>query len=357
MTPGEKDLNPPIKRLLAFAGSVVAGLFGAIVLASPAQAHHPLITGTSVCQADGKYKITWTVSNGDWENPYMKIIAVQATPNTPVTNIAVETWLDPDASVTGVQYVPGTSTGAKLYVDANWYLHKTDSEPKVHNSATKELTLPGTCKAEAEPSVTFEDRCDGTINVHLVNPTETKKTFRIKGTNNDYEKIVEIAKGEKDESVEASAGALTVSVKKGETWAEIGRHAAWARPEKCSAPTVFSWSTCDKLTIKVTNPPENQSTTAEVTYGTQTKKKDVAPGTTEEFVFDAGSTTKATVKLSGWETITVDYQRPQNCDTLPQTGSSTTTFLASGAGLATLGGLAFFFARRRMVRLRKLASY
>jgi LPXTG-motif cell wall-anchored protein len=338
---------------------VVAGLFGAIVLASPAQAHHPMLGGSVDCQADGQYKITWTVQNGNWQNPFMKLTKVVLTPNTSVTNIAVDAWLNPDQTITGEQFVPGNTTSAKLYVEALWYKHKTDRFPKVWNKGDKTLQLPGTCKAEPDPTVTFEDECDGTTSVHLVNPTETKKTFRIKGT--DFDKTVELAKGETDESVPASAGAFTVSVKRGESWVEIGKHDAWARPEKCEPPTVFSWSSCDEFKIAVTNPEGNQAVTVKITYGSQTTPQggvEVGPGKTGEFKFSPSSTKDAQVELSGWPTQTMTYDQDRTlCDTLPKTGSNTTTFIASGTGLAMLGGLAFFFARRRMVKLRKLASY
>ena len=181
-------MNPPIRRLLAFAGSVVAGLFGAIVLASPAQAHHPIVSGESECLADGQYKITWTVTNGNWDNPYMKIKSFTATPaDNAVTGLDVGSaaqWIEPDASVKGIQYVPGTTKEATLQVYGIWFHKKTDRFPSVQNNDPRYkgvVKLDGTCKAEDSPTATFSDRCDGTVNVHLVNPTSTVKTFRIQG--------------------------------------------------------------------------------------------------------------------------------------------------------------------------------
>lgn len=356
------DLNPPIKRLLALTGSVVAGLLGVVVLASPAQAHHPLVSGTAVCQADGQYKITWTVGNGDWDNPYMKVEEVRANPDTSLTGITVgdsSPWIDPGQSVTGTQFVPGTTKSATLWVEGLWFKNKTDQDAKVesHTDPPAYVKLAGTCEAEENPTATFSDRCDGTVNVHLVNPTSTMKSFRIKGTN--YDETVEVAaEGEADKPAPASAGALTVSVKNANgTWTELGRHQAWARPDECPPPTVFSWSACDNFKIAVTNAEKGQPVTATVTYGTQPpQSKPVAAGATENFEFSPSSTTEAKVELTGWDTQTMTYVKPQNCDTLPKTGPNTTTYVASGTGLAVLGGLAFFFARRRLVKLRKLAA-
>ncbi|HCU50246.1 MAG TPA: hypothetical protein DGG94_10695, partial [Micromonosporaceae bacterium] len=41
---------------------------------------------------------------------------------------------------------------------------------------------------------------------------------------------------------------------------------------------------------------------------------------------------------------------------LPQTGDNVTTYVASGTGIAALGAVVFMLARRRLVRLRRLAS-
>jgi LPXTG-motif cell wall-anchored protein len=352
-------LNPPIKRLLAFAGSVVAGLFGAIVLVSPAQAHHPMVSGTFECQADGQYKITWTVKNGNWPNPYMKVNSLDPNPDDPVTGIAVipsAPWIEPNGSVTGTQLVPGTTEYAELIVDGYWWTQKTDEEAAVYGKDKGWVKPDGTCKAEPDPKATFTDRCDGTVNVHLVNPTTTMKSFRIKGTG--FDETVEVnATSETDKSVPATAGALTVTVKIGQTWKEVGKHEAWARPEECPPPTLLSWSTCDNFKIAVTNAEKGEAVAVKVTYGSQPAKTEtVAPGDTKNFEFAPSSTTTATVELAGWDTQTITYVKPQNCDELPKTGANTTTYIASGTGLAMLGGLAFFFARRRMVKLRKLAS-
>ncbi|HEX6685263.1 MAG TPA: LPXTG cell wall anchor domain-containing protein [Candidatus Limnocylindrales bacterium] len=133
-----------MKRLLALAGSIAAGMAGALVLASPAQAHHPEVKGEFVCQVDGTYKITWTVKNGDFDSPLMKIKTVDPTPDGDITEIKEGVWLEKNASLKGVQIVPGTTTEAKLYINATW--HKTkEGEAKVEEDADGKVKPVGTC--------------------------------------------------------------------------------------------------------------------------------------------------------------------------------------------------------------------
>jgi LPXTG-motif cell wall-anchored protein len=357
-------LNPPIKRLLALAGSIVAGLFGTIVLASPAQAHHPIISGWAACQADGQYKISWKVENGNWFGRFMKIVVVDPTPDPtadlPFTgDIKVGAWVDPNGKVEGTQFVSGSATSASLYIDAKWYQSKTNprASVKVHENRTGEVKLAGTCKAEENPSASFDDRCDGTVNVTLVNPTTTTKTFRV----NDKQVDVTSAEKQKDVLVAAGAGKITVTVKSGDIWKPVKTHDGWVRPEGCAPPEVATESTCEEFSIAVTNAENNLPFKFKVTYGTQTTHDpdwvEVKAGETKEVKFVAGAKTEAKVEFTNdWPSQTVTFVKPTTCETLPQTGSNTSTLIASGTGLAMLGGLAFFFARRRSANLRKLAA-
>jgi len=265
-------LNPPTKRLLALAGSLVAGLFGVIVLASPAQAHHAEITGKAVCQEDGKYAVTWTVHNPTWDNPFMKITKVETVPAANgFTKIAADTWLNADESITEVQIVDGTATKAKLTVFASWHLTKTGPAVVIPKEpASEEVEMPGKCA-----------------------PVD--------------------AKGD---------------------------------------------GTCTTFDVTIINSAEGDTITAQVTYGTQTTPPvEVKQGESKKVSLTPSSQTEAVVSFANSNfTVKVAYKKPDNCGGLPQTGSSTTTIMASGAGIAGLGVFVFFMARRRMARLRRLAS-
>ncbi|HCT81555.1 MAG TPA: hypothetical protein DGG94_09435 [Micromonosporaceae bacterium] len=344
-------MNRPFKRLLALAGSATLGLFGAVALASPAQAHWPIVGGTAICQADGQYKITWTVGNGNWGGGRIeKIDKLIATPSTPLTGLAVGDEIAPDGSKQGTQMVPGTTTKATLYVNAKWF-NPDGTDPKWEEDATGEVKTDGKCVSEPEPSATFVSKCDGTVNVHLVNPGKDEITFTIKGTG--YSKDVKVAAGgQADESVPGSAGALTVSV----GGDEVGKFAGWVRPEECAKPSVLGESNCDKFTLKLTNPQGGQSADAKVVYGSQVKELTIAPGKTETVELIPSSETEAVVEYSGWGRQVIKYEKPANCPGLPQTGDNVGGYLASGAGLIGLGAVVFFLARRRMMQLRRMAS-
>jgi LPXTG-motif cell wall-anchored protein len=484
-------LKPPTKRLLAFAGSVVAGLFGAIVLASPAQAHHLEYSSSAVCQANGEYVITWTLHTDNWSNRYAKITELSVNPDTPINGIQEGSVIPPGGDITGKQRVPGTSDRAQLHVEARWYnTDDTDSsntdeinvaatgltggctpQPQCVSAANaqykhtfngpkgeatvelkgelplcegqkqdfllvsyyapgasfgtpqyafdhavgtvtdkdKKIELkvdippcwtqvdlvwggesvlinpltangprygnaklgsagepgnrsvgpngwyngPGTeGRACTTPKATFVSDCAGAVKVHLSNEGQYAATFTVKATN--FEQNVSVPAGEsKDVTLPKGAGKITVT----EQGKEIGTY-TWKLPEDCPPPTLVVESTCDTFTLKITNPQGGLPAEAKATYGTQSKTVTVAPGKTETIVFQASSTTTAKVTFTGLglELVAL-YEKPANCGILPKTGPNTMTFVASGTGLAALGGVVFFFARRRMVKLRRLASY
>jgi len=271
---GEQDLNPPIKRLLAFAGSVVAGLFGAIVLASPAQAHHTEVTGSVVCLPDGQYKTVWTVTNGNFDNPIQRITEVTfkiddvATADT-LKVILKNEEIPADGSLSETVFLPGTAKKAWLQVKAVWL--NNGNPTKITDTKDAKVTMLGGCQpakaATGEPS-------------------------------------------------------------------------------------------CTTFDVTVTNSAEGQKIDAKVTYGTQVIPIDgLPPGESKKVSLTPSSETVAVVSFANSDfTVKVPYSKPANCGGLPQTGSSTASIMASGAGLAGLGVFVFFMARRRMARLRRLAS-
>jgi len=57
-----------LRRPLAVAGAAIVGLAAAVVLGSPASAHHPVVSGSSSC-VDGKWQVDWTVANSEKTSP------------------------------------------------------------------------------------------------------------------------------------------------------------------------------------------------------------------------------------------------------------------------------------------------
>lgn len=335
------------KRFVALAAGVLIGVFGVALIASPAQAHHPMIEGTAVCQANGQFKITWVVSNGHWSHPKAKLLEVEASPSTPVSEIAAGVWLDPDASVTGTQFVPGDTTAATLRVKAQWYSENGEASNVIAERTGQAAGLGQKCETEKTPSATFVSACDGSVNVHIVNPRSTSATFTVTGVDGT---ITVAGNGQKDVTVPAGTAGPIV-VKKGET--KIDEYAGWARPKECPGPAPVGESTCAKFTIAVANPEGGRSTEAKITYGTQVKSVTVAPGTTQTVELNPSSETAATVEFAGWAgSTTVPYEKPGNCNELPRTGDNIGTYVAFGGGLLALGAALVFLARRRVLRAR-----
>lgn len=347
-----------MKRLLALTGSALVGAFGAIALASPAQAHHTDVIGQGVCQDDGKYEVIWKITHPDnWNDRIAKItgltksVDTEIKPVAPTDTFGVGTTINPKTSILGRQIVPTAS--ASLKVDARWYDPNGDETNITHTTGVVNATFDVTsCQPKPTPTATFLPNCDGTIKVILHNPTGSPVTFTV--TAGNWTKSV-LVSGTKDEvTVPAENAKVEIVVKAGKD--EIAKGGPWVRPN-CPPPTPLGASTCDKFTISLSNPAEGLTTTATVTYGSQVVTKDVAPGKTEPVTLNPSSVTEATVKFSSWDTVhKVTYEKPANCAGLPQTGASTGTYVASGTGLAALGVMVFFLARRRQVRLRRIAS-
>lgn len=115
-----KQLRPAARRLLSIAAATVAGLAAALVIASPASAHHIDIGVSKTCQQDGTWKVTWTVNNSE-DDLAGKVTAVALTPaGTTVSNIVVDAVLPADGSLVGTQIVPGDAAGATISVTVHW---------------------------------------------------------------------------------------------------------------------------------------------------------------------------------------------------------------------------------------------
>jgi LPXTG-motif cell wall-anchored protein len=344
---GEKIVNRVAKRLLTILGAIVIGV---LATATPALACHPVIEGTAVCQANGTFDITWTVGNGDWGDHWKeKIIGLSPA----VTGFGVGDMININSHVTGHQSVPGSTTTASLWVKGQWYSSNGQNATNEIQERTGTATgLTGDCTPEPNPTATFVSKCDGTVNVHITNPGRTEATFHVSGTG--FSQDVTIASGgEKDVTVPAGAGKITVT--KGDT--KVDEFAGWTKPETCPPPTAIGESTCEGFWVKITNPQGGMAVDATVTYGTQTKTVNVAPGKTEAVSLSPSSDTQADVTFgNGWPATTAKYEKPGNCPTLPQTGDNTARYVGTGVGLVALGTLVFFLARRRLVQLRRMAQ-
>ncbi|WP_020523362.1 hypothetical protein [Catelliglobosispora koreensis] len=357
-------MNRSVKRLLALAGSATVGVFAAVAIATPAHAHHTNASGSAVCQADGTFKITWSVEHpGNWQGRTAKIETLTVSPNgtitpvAPAATFAVGTTIAPLTTLKGTQTVPGGTTSATLVVKARWFNtngSSTDITDVETVTLDKDNGLDGKCVKDSLPTASFVSLCDGTVKVHIVNGSRLEQTFSVEA--GEWFQTKKLAAGaEGDVVVPADKAKTTIVVKL--NGGKINYSLGWTRPENCPTPKAEGDSDCTTFKVTVTNPQDGLKTTATITYGTQTKTVDLAPGESKVVDLAAGNTGEATVTFSGWgSTQTVKYEKPADCAGLPVTGPNTVTYIGTGIGVAILGFFAVYFGRRRLARLRRLAA-
>jgi hypothetical protein len=155
--------NSALRRISAIAGAALAGTAAALVMASPASAHHTTITGEAVCADQGGYEITWTVENSE-KNKVATVESVTTDPDTPVAEITAGAEIEEGGSVVGTQVVPLDTKNAKLTVKAKWQ--------GAENTSSGEVTkFPKDCAPAkvAKPSASFQTACEGQVTVTLKN--------------------------------------------------------------------------------------------------------------------------------------------------------------------------------------------
>lgn len=130
-----------LKRLLVGLVALTALCTGVVVLAGPASAHANVVTGTSVCQDNGKYAVTWTIAND---------YALPETASSRLGNVQI----GKNGSKTQNETVAGSTTHLSLAVKGVWSDGYSQSD-------TGNLSLSGTCKPALKHttvSVTFTDK-------------------------------------------------------------------------------------------------------------------------------------------------------------------------------------------------------
>jgi LPXTG-motif cell wall-anchored protein len=355
-------VNRPIKRLLALAGSATVGLFAVVAFASPAQAHHPQVSGKADC-VNGEYVITWKVQHSTDRGREMEIVAITST--TPLAgDIVLNKRIPEGGFVTGTQRVPGNvdKSKVKLKIEGKWWETR---DPNKGNAANVRNTTDekgpvwpkdGGCTPPPpapDPTVSFRPECDGTVTVSLVNTHTAPVTVTITGVKDP----VVVPTGTTPTHVTVPAGTTgPIIVLAGQK--EIGKSEGWTRPQACTPPAGVGESTCDTFKVTVTNPQGGVASEVTVTYGTQVKKVTVGAGESKIVELTPSTETDAVLTYSGWaeHSQIVKYVKPADCPGLPVTGDNTTTYIASGVGLVIVGFGAFYLARRRMAQLRKLAA-
>ena len=141
------------------ATAVVMSLM--VVLASPALAHHPILSVSAVCDQGNKV-VTWTVANGNWEGRTMTVDLVEYTDGTSGwSSIVVGISLGPDAAASQSITYPLSETGTKtLTVRADWSGGSQDVKASLSTNL-KDLK----CKDHDTTTTTVKDKDTTTTTV------------------------------------------------------------------------------------------------------------------------------------------------------------------------------------------------
>jgi hypothetical protein len=122
------------KKWLALLLTIV----GLALLATPAFAHHPIMSGEVAC-VNGNQVITWTVRNSESRsNRIMEITSISRA----ISGLSVGQTIAASASVNGTETVAGNTTGTvSLTIQGTWAY----ANPDVVASRTARVTLQGNC--------------------------------------------------------------------------------------------------------------------------------------------------------------------------------------------------------------------
>lgn len=355
------------------AAAIGVGAFGAAM----ASAHASVVTGTSTCQSDGTYTVTWKVAN-DYtraeEASYFASTGGGTFSGLPAHIDASPTLNNPQTYkfVTVTQSgIPGTTTSASLTVEGHWSDgYPTSQQPPQRDTGT--VSLSGTCNTATPvaPAVTVKTEC-GVKDTFTAGPTTgviyTPTTGSLNAGNN-----VDVVTATPAPGFHFSGNSQTIK------FSLVG-----SPIEPCSttvtpvAPSVTTSTTCgvaDSFTAGPTTgvvytPPSgtlaegvvtNVVATPDAGYvfdGAQSVTFPLTGGSIEACAEETTTTTAATTTTVAQ--VSVDAPAPTTTVVavappapeapplgLPETGSSNTLELLFG-GLALIAGAAMLAAVRR----------
>lgn len=213
-------------RAVAVAASAFMGAAATLALASPASAHHPIVSGTAECdETTGEWVITWTVENSerDLEGTLKR---VTTTPDMALSTITVGATLPKKGQgvLTEQVRVGNDVTSASLSVMALW--NRKGHIIKATRDAT--VTLGGDC-APVAPVVESISDCDS-LTVTVTNPGTEPLEGSV--TVGDDTRPLNVAPGETaTETFPAGEGTVaTVTI------GDKSFTLEWVKPEDCDEP-------------------------------------------------------------------------------------------------------------------------
>lgn len=203
------------RRLAAGATGLALGVAGALALAAPASAHHPIVDGNAVCdEATGEWVITWTVANSEHDLTGT-LTAVTVSPEAELATITVGATLPKsgDGPLQEEQRVPGDTTYASLDVSVQWIR----PDRTVNESDDHMFELGGDCQAPEEPEPPVDEElgefsfdCE-TLTIAFTNPTEEELTVSFVPSTGDTVELT-VPAGESGEAEFPASEGLSIEV-------------------------------------------------------------------------------------------------------------------------------------------------
>lgn len=319
-------LKSPLHRTTALLAGTLIGLAGAVALAAPASAHHPIIEPTSACVApDGSWKASWKLSNSEADLE-ARVSEVNLNPeDSTITGIAVDNMVPKwgTGELTGVQTSPATAKRAVLRVTLIWDRPDEDvvvtAKGKIEKPTTACATPPTSPSPSPSPS----------------SPSPSPSPSPSSPSPSPSESNTPPTSPTPDPSESATP------------------------PPSSDEPEFVFEQTCDTLTVGIDNPATGKPETVTFTPSVgEPKTVTAAPGEvkTVDFPASEGLTVEAVPASAPDEAATIAYEAPDDCDDsgdggpLPVTGVAIGG-IAGGAALLLAGGVALFvMARRRKVK-------
>lgn len=362
-------MNRTLKRVLGLSGSVVLGLAGAVTFASAAQAHHADYWGTSACNDDGTWTVTWEATDGTWPGKDANLTA------------AVQSWtVDGEVSgplfaegaplpahgstetLKGTQVVSGDVPAVSLALDVKWSNKKEEpGQPYMVSQPDGGCDAP---EEDPEPGFTIDSEVDCVgiwVEADNTNP-EALAEFTFVSSDGEEESYTPEA-GEGFSwyfLLEDAEAGLSVDVL---VDGDLVETIEWYNKDLCSYIAVEA--DCEGLNVALSVPENGEETVFQLWTSLSDEPTEV--------VLTAGQSESFSFKAEGDEELWVDYyiEVPKDatqggvywipCDEetpspsgtpsaqpqLPTTGSSMTIMIGSAAALIVAAAAIFLIMRRR----------
>jgi hypothetical protein len=349
-------------RLIAVVAAAALGTVGALLVASPASAHHPTVRASVVCNVQtGMWDVTWKVKNSE-SDLRGSIIEVKPAPLSVIKPGTLNLPKSTEAGhpLTEVQSFPSTVNTAWLEVKVKW-VRGTGRWQRIIIEKDKEyIKWDGTC-GESGPNAAFASDCEQ-VTVVLSNSANATgpASFTVTRENGTPSPINvgPLAPG-------TSADPLTFPKSAGFITVVAGNKSfdpyKWTDPGNCGKPTLTAESTCDQLKVTITNPADGVPVNAllDPSTGDNQTFDGIAKGTSQTATFTGSAGLSVLVQLTGVADQTVTWEQPKDCTTtapptttgppLAVTGASLGGVIGIGVGLLAGGAalIAAFVALRR----------